>query len=207
MLDLESIKKDLKARLSKHRFEHTQSVAGTAITFAKAISNNPKYKSELTDEYLKKIELAGWLHDSCKELKANELLELAEFYGIEIYDEDRQSPNTLHARVGAAWIEEEYDILDPAILLAVRDHTLGSINMLSSAKIVYLADMLEPGRDAKDKSPELERLRKLIFEEHDLDKALLEAMDTKIRDVIEGHKPIHPLSVVSRNSLLKNVFG
>lgn len=205
MQNLEQIIKDLQLRLSKHRFKHTQSVALTALEFAKAIDKNPQYSKQITPEYLRKIEIAAWLHDCCKELNSEEQLSLAEFYGIEIYEEDRISPNTLHARVGAAWAEEEYEIYDPHILNAVRDHTLGSPQMLTSSKILYLADMLEPGRDARDKSPELEELRQVLLEENDLDKALLMAMNSKIKHVIEKNHTIHPLSIIARNKLILKI--
>ena len=174
----------------------------TALKFTEAIKANLKYHSEVTESFVQRVEIAAWLHDCCKELKNEELLTLAEFYGIEIYDEDRQSPNVLHARVGAAWAEEEYEISDSYIINAICDHTLGSIDMHNISKILYLADMLEPGRDTGSKSEELERLRNIILEEHDLDKALLESMNSKIQYVIKKNQPIHPLSVVARNSLL-----
>lgn len=202
MPELQEIKAELQARLSARRYQHTESVVLTALRFTDAIKANLKYHSEVTESFIHRVETAAWLHDCCKELKNEELLTLAEFYGIEIYDEDRQSPNTLHARVGAAWAEEEYEIFDPYIINAVRDHTLGSADMHNISKILYLADMLEPGRDAKSKSAELDRLRNIILEEHDLDKALLEAMNSKIIYVIKKNQALHPLSVVARNSLL-----
>lgn len=189
--DLDQIKDDLKARLSAHRFKHTESVTKTAIAFAKAYDFS---LSEIT-----KIEIAAWLHDCCKELKNEELLQLADFYNIEIYAEDEQSPNILHARVGAAWVEEEYDIVDPYIIYAIRDHTLGSAMMLNSSKILYLADMLEPLRGD---NPELERLRAIVMQAKNLDKALLEAMNSKIKYVLEKNQPLHPISIEARNALL-----
>lgn len=204
MAELEKIISDLKERLSENRFKHTQSVAFTALEFAKAI-NNPKYANQIDENYLNKIELAAWLHDSCKELSGEEKISLAEFYGIEIYDVDRISPNLLHARVGAAWAEEEYDIADPHILNAIRDHTLGSPHMLLSSKILYLADALEPGRDAKKKSEDLEAIRQVLLQENDLDRALLMAMNNKIEYLIKKHQMIHPLSIISRNFLILEI--
>ena len=189
--DLAQIKKDLKQKLSEHRFQHTESVAETAIRFAKA------YK--LPEETISKIEIAAWLHDACKELKNNELLQLAEFYQLEIYPEDQAHPNILHARVGAAWIEEEYEILDPQISHAVRDHTLGSTEMYDSSKILFLADMLEPLRG---NNSELERLRAIVMQGDNLNKAILEAMNSKIKYVLEKNHPLHPLSIEARNALL-----
>lgn len=220
---LNKIKEDLSTRISEKRLRHTASVAETALKFAQHfvelnLENLEPGKSAklkiikdtLTSSYLKKIEIAAWLHDCCKELKGVELVKLAEFYKIKIFDEDIEFPNVLHARVGAAWLEEEYDIVDPHITFAVREHTLGGNNMLLSSKILYLADMLEPYRDAKEKAADpnlvtpLDKVRKMIFEEHDLDKALLQSMNLKLQEVLDDNKLIHPLSVESRNSLLKS---
>lgn len=190
-VDLGRLQDDLRERLSEHRFEHTQSVVDTALKFAKV------YK--ISEEEIEKLEIAAWLHDSCKELRNDELLQLAEFYQVEIYEEDELHPNILHARVGAAWIEEEYDILDPEITYAVADHTLGSDEMSDIAKILFLADMLEPLRGD---NPELERLRALVMQGDDLNATLLVAMNSKIKYVIDKNQPLHPLSVIARNALL-----
>jgi predicted HD superfamily hydrolase involved in NAD metabolism len=154
------------------------------------------------------------LHDCAKELKNDEQIDLAKYYGIEIYPEDLLSPNLLHARNGAAIAEEKYEIMDPRVLSAIRDHTLGAVDMGLEAKILYLADMLEPGRDAviktrtnasdgeKSYSRELDTMRATIAAGK-LDEALLMAMDSKISYVIRKRQPIHPLGVAARNSLIK----
>jgi predicted HD superfamily hydrolase involved in NAD metabolism len=203
MLDLEQVKNDMKARLSEKRFLHTESVVATALKIRQALELSPAL------DY--KLELAGWLHDSCKELNNMEIALLAKFYNIEIYDSDKIFPNLLHARVGAQWIEEEYEIYDPDVKLAIRDHTLGSADMLTSAKILFLADMIEPLRDLKIKQmnpsqqTDLDKIRALVFEAKDLDLALLNAMDAKLTYTIKKSQDIHPLGVLARNSLLEQI--
>lgn len=217
------VKQDLGKRVSEKRYKHTESVAETSLNIAnhfayidldKVSDQNLKPKIKAikealnTDSYIEKIELAAWLHDSCKETTGIDLLKLAEFYSIKVFDEDIEFPNVLHARVGAAWAEQEYKIKDPHILHAIAEHTLGGNNMLLSSKILYLADMLEPNRDAalKAKNPELitelDLIRNHIFIENDLDKALIQAMNQKIIEVLKENKLIHPLSVESRNCLV-----
>ncbi len=143
---LDQIKRDLKAKLSDKRFKHIESVVTTALEFLLAVEPNA------SAELKARVELAAWLHDCAKELKNDEQVDLAKYYGIEIYPEDEASPNLLHARNGAAIAEDKYDIVDPRVLSAIRDHTLGAPDMCQEAKILYLADMLEPGRDIKIKS-------------------------------------------------------
>ncbi len=204
---LERIREELKTKLSPHRFAHTESVVITALEFLMQVEPN------VSAELKSRVELAAWLHDCAKELKNDEQVDLAKYYGIEIYPEDLLSPNLLHARNGAAIAEEKYEIMDPRVLSAIRDHTLGAIDMGLEAKILYLADMLEPGRDAAIKaktnpganelsySRELDAMRATIAAGK-LNEALLMAMDSKISYVIRKRQPIHPLGVMARNSLI-----
>lgn len=200
-MKLDEIKAELKSKLSEHRYKHTESVVETALAYADIFTDL------LADNDKEKIEIAAWLHDRCKELSNEEQVELAKFYGVEVFEEDLAAPNLLHARVGAAFVEEEYEIYDPVILHAIRDHTLGSIDMHPASKILYLADMLEPLRDNGPKAKpeykaELNVIRSIINEEKNLDKALLAAMDSKINYVLQKGQMVHPLGVMARNSLL-----
>ncbi len=196
---LEEIKKDLKENLSAKRFAHVESVVKTSLLYADQLGLVGKDKERL--------ELAAWLHDVCKELKGDELLGLAKHYAIKIYDEDRASPNVLHARVGASFVEDKYEIFDPEVLAAIREHTLGTEKMSIISKILYLADFSEPNRDIKDKEKDpnaktfCDPARKAIAA-GELDTALLSAMDSKLEFVIKKKAAIHPLAIDARNALL-----
>lgn len=198
---LKDIKNDLKKRLSEHRYTHTESVAKTALKIYESIDLSD-YKETSFEDFAKRIELGAWLHDSCKELKKDELMELAKFYKIKIYEEDKQAPNLLHARVGAAWIQDEYEIEDPYIFKAVEEHTFGGVDMLLSSKVVYLADMIEPLRGEREI---LNNIRSMVFDEGLLNEPLLEAFNSKITYTIQKNKPVHPLSIAARNSLLSEM--
>lgn len=201
--ELEAITQDIRERVSERRFAHILSVKDTTTKIFEAIYPNLKLEDKKQviskDEFKQKLRLASILHDSCKELKNEEQIQLAQFYLIKIFPEDIDSPNLLHARVGAKWIEDQYDILDPYILKAVEEHTLGGINMFLSSKILFLADMIEPSRKS---SNDLEKLRSMIYKDGLLDESLLFAMDRKISYVIEKGQKIHPLAIQARNSLI-----
>ena len=64
------------------------------------------------------------------------------------------------------------------------------------AKVVYLADMIEPGRDF----PGVEELRKLARK--DLDKAMLLAYSNTICYLLEGGLLIHPHCIRGYNELI-----
>lgn len=197
------IKDQVEQRLSSKRFSHTLSVEETAIKIFDSVKDalSPKDTKQIisSENFKEKLRLAAMLHDSCKELKSEEQLQLAEFYSIKIYLEDKDFPNLLHARVAAKWIEDQYGIIDPYIIKAVEEHTLAGVDMFLSSKIIFLADMIEPLRKSSD---DLETLRSMIYQEARLDDALIYAIDRKICYQILEAKKIHPLAITARNSLL-----
>jgi predicted HD superfamily hydrolase involved in NAD metabolism len=102
----------------------------------------------------------------------------------------------LHAALGADMLEESYGIKDPDIKQAIRFHTVGGAGMSKLDKIIYLADMIEPGRDF----PELAILRRLA--EENLDQAMLLAFNQSMQFVLKKNSIIHPDTVLARNEIL-----
>lgn len=215
ILNIEEIKLELKSRLSNNRYVHTSSVVATLGFFISILKDKHE---ELQTSYANEILLAGWLHDSCKELKNEEQLSLASKYNITIYDADLEHPNLLHSRVGAKWVEEQYQISSKVILDAIAEHTFGSPTMSLASKLLFLSDMVEPLRDKKslarsfdhalmvnDFGGPLGKIRKTIIIDKNLEKALLEAMDSKIKYVIDKSQTLHPLGIEARNALLKKL--
>jgi nicotinate-nucleotide adenylyltransferase len=91
--------------------------------------------------------LAGTVHDICKSFPAEELFALAERDGGGISPRERANPNALlHGRAGAVLLRERYGIRDAAVLEAARCHTVGAEGMGDLAKIVLMADKIEPSR-------------------------------------------------------------
>jgi predicted HD superfamily hydrolase involved in NAD metabolism len=68
-------------------------------------------------------------------------------------------------------------------------------------KIIYLADMIEPGRDF----PGIERLR--CVAERDLDQAMVIGIESTLRYCMDTHKLIHPRTILVRNWLLTILPG
>ena len=193
----------MQERLSEHRFKHTLSVRDTALkildTNLEQLSLENQKQIISKESFVEKLETASLLHDSCKELKNEELLKLANFYGIKIYPEDEASPNLLHARVGAKWVEDEFEIIDPYIIKAIEEHTLGGEEMFLSSNILFLSDMIEPQRKA---SKDLEEIREQVYSNNDLDASLFFAMNKKIIHILEKGHRLHPLAIQARNNLI-----
>jgi predicted HD superfamily hydrolase involved in NAD metabolism len=83
------------------------------------------------------------------------------------------------------------------VLDAVRYHTSGREGMSLLEKIICLADYIEPGRQF----PGVDEIRELAG--HSLELALVAGFDSTIRYLMEQRKPIYPLTVLARNSLLR----
>ena len=143
----------------------------------------------------KKASLAGLLHDYGKIYSHPVLYQIALEH--DLGDEFcLKEPALLHAPVGAWLLKQELGIEDEEILGAIRVHTTGAAGISCLAKIVYLADCIEPGRDY----PGVDDLRKISGV--DLDKAVFVALERTIRRVLDRKKILHPDSVLFRNSLI-----
>ena len=142
-----------------------------------------------------KAALAALLHDYGKLYSNQELLKIAEEH--DLADEvSLQAPVLLHGPVGSWLLRREFGIEDREILSAIELHTTGKDGMSLLAAIVYLADYIEPGRIHKEAAP----VRELAFQ--DLWTALLRAVDSTIRYVLDQQGVIHPNSVLLHNWLL-----
>ena len=175
----------LKADIGIKRFEHSLRVMETSIKLA----NRYNFSVE-------KAAIAGLLHD-CGKLKGEtNLLKVSSDFGIILDSMTKCNSELIHSILGAAIAEKEYGIKDQEILRAIRYHTTGRENMSLLEKIVYIADLIEPGRSFE----EVDKLRRLALE--DLDKCLLYSLDNTLKFLIEKKKLIHIDSIKARNYLL-----
>lgn len=99
--------------------------------------------------------LAGIAHDLCKHLPTEQIVSLVQWDRMQISEIEKKKPELMHGRAAAVLLREYYGLLDESILEAIRMHTFGGPSMGSLAKIVYIADKIEPSRDGI--RPELKR--------------------------------------------------
>lgn len=185
MYDYEDVKTKLQGSLPRHRYLHSLGVAEVAVQLAQLYGGD-----------VDKVYLAGLLHDCAKGFGNAQLLQTALAFGIVRNDTEKVYPDLLHGPVGALLAWKEYGVDDAEILTAIALHTLGSEEMGLLAKIIYLADFIEPGRNF----PGADDLRILAFQ--DLNRAVLQAMDNTIAYVLRQGMPLHPQTVRARNGLL-----
>lgn len=186
MLSEQEIVNVIGLRLSSRRFQHSLGVAQAAWDLAEHYGQNNE-----------KAKLIGLLHDYAKGMSGQDLLTVAEENHLIGNEVDKQLPDLLHAPVGAVLVKKELGIKDQEIIKAISFHTMGSIEMSDLDKIIFLADMIEPGRDY----PGLERLKCLAF--RDLDEAMLFGLESTIKYCLEQKRILHPQTIAVRNYFLQ----
>ena len=184
-MDEKEMKKKLARALKKKRYKHSIGVSREALSMARLFG---------ADE--KKAYIAGLLHDCAKCFDKEEQLEICRKYDVSVDKMIEYCPAVLHAPAGAALAEHEYGISDPEILDAIRYHTTACGNMSLLDKIIYVADMTEPGR----KYDGVELLRALSAK--DMDAAYREALRQTLTFNIEKGAIVHPNTLDAWNALL-----
>jgi predicted HD superfamily hydrolase involved in NAD metabolism len=145
-----------------------------------------------------RVELAILGHDVARAAKRNEILRLADGFGMSTLDVERRSPITLHGPVGAELLRHEDGVDDEDILAAVRWHTTGHPSLTPLGLLVFIADKLEP---RKIKSyPYQPELRDIANESLHL--AVLELLCRESARRLERRQPVHPASIATINALL-----
>ena len=148
-----------------------------------------------------RVDLAIVAHDLARAVKDDALLEQARRYGLRVHPVARRNPVLLHGPVTAMWLQREGGIGDREVLEAVRRHTTGRKGMGPVAKVVFLADKLDPHKVERD--PRFEGLAALAQES--LDRALLEFLNRQLAYFLHRGRLIHPDSVELRNGLIASL--
>lgn len=92
--------------------------------------------------------IAGLLHDLCRELTAQEVLDLARKHGLEVDEiEEKYVVQLLHARVAAAEVAAAG--FSAPVAEAIRRHTLGGPGLSVLDACLFVADATEPSRTWK----------------------------------------------------------
>ncbi|MFV0287941.1 MAG: bis(5'-nucleosyl)-tetraphosphatase (symmetrical) YqeK, partial [Mycoplasmatales bacterium] len=136
----------LQQNLSTKRYNHVLSVVATAIKLG-----------EIYQEDLQKLKIAALGHDITKEMKDLEAATLINKYFAN--EEVKNIKPAWHSYTGTIILREQFKITDRQILNAVKYHTLGHKDMDNIAKIIYIADFIEPTRT----TPNLAYYQNLVF--------------------------------------------
>jgi len=184
---IEGLKKEVKHLLSRERWEHTQRV----VEMAGQLLANHRYPLDP-----QRVQTAALLHDCAKDLSLSGQLKKAGDFGIVLTSSDLLCPQTLHGPVGAGMARHMFGIVDRDILQAIALHTTGGPRMTALAKIIFVADYVEPGRHFLG----VDKLRTLA--EQNLDEAVLACMNHSLAYLLRRGNLIHRRMIAARNYLL-----
>ena len=176
----------LNENLSPARFRHVMGVRETALTLAKCHGVN-----------VAQAELAALLHDCVKELPDDELLDLANRHRLQVDKYEQKTPGLLHGKVAPFVAAERFGVNDETVFDAIRCHSTGSVEMGPLDQVLFIADFCEPNRPytaAQD-------VRELA--QSDLEAAVLEVMQIKLRKTLLKHQLVHPDSFHAYNALIE----
>ena len=185
MLTVEEIKEYLKENLKESRYKHTLGVRETAVKLA-----------ELNGASIEKAEIAALAHDVAKNLSIEEMLDIINKNNIVLSNVEKDNMSLWHSIIAPAVAQEKLKISDEEILDAIRWHTTGKEDMSVLAKIIYIADMIEPGRSFEG----LEEIRKETFE--NLDKGVYTGLTHSIKFLLSKDLLIDENTIKARNYFL-----
>ena len=146
----------------------------------------------------RQVDIGIAAHDFARAVKRCVLLREAERLGLEIDFVERHQPLLLHGPVAAAWLCEDDDYSAESVLESVRFHTTGNPGMGDIAKVVFLADKLDPWK--VERASFLRRVEETA--RTDLGAAILHYLDKTIERLVEDGQMVHPTAVKYRNDLL-----
>ncbi len=182
------MREKLRERLTDKRYEHSLGVEYTAAALAMAHGLD-----------IEQAAIAGLLHDCAKCYSTEDKIAKCEKYGLPISDFERQNPELLHAKLGAAVAKDKYKVRDHEILSAITWHTTGCPNMSDLDKIIYIADFIEPNRK---ELPEMDEIRKEAF--LDLDKCLVHILSNILDYLSRKGSKIDPITEETYNYYVRN---
>ncbi len=145
-----------------------------------------------------RLELAALAHDLARAMNGQELIARARALAIPLDPVEMAVPVLLHGPVGAEMLRRELGLEDEEILGATRSHTNGSPGMSALAKVIFLADKLDPAK--KGMYPFIDRVRTLSAKS--LDEALLAFLNEDMAQFLKKGSLVHPDMLAARNHLL-----
>ncbi len=176
----------LQGMIDEKRLAHSFGVRDTAEMLARRYGVDPE-----------KARIAGILHDCAKNIPKDIGIQKCEAAGIPLKPICYVEKGLVHSYLGAYVAKTEFGISDEEILAAIYYHTTGHENMPPLTKIIYLSDIIEPGRNV----PDADALRALAME--DLDEALILAIGSTITHVLRKGSILDCDTVLARNFLVQ----
>ena len=190
---LQKIDEDIKQKLSEKRYKHSIGVMKKAEELAKIYGVD-----------INKAKLVGLAHDIGKELSEEEKLKYTKENQIEVDEIEKINIGLLHGKIGADICKKRYGFTKE-MQDAIKYHTTGNENMDILAKIIFVADKIEDGRNYKEaeKTKQLETAREIA--KSNIEEAILYEIDSSLIYTMQKKKLIHPDSISTWNKIIMNM--
>lgn len=189
-MDIKQIEKTLKDMLPERRLKHSLNVSKCAVKLSEI------YKCDK-----EKAEIAGLVHDCAKYFTDEQIEDCIERFNIELDSLEVNNIALSHSVIGSYVAVDIFNIKNEEIINAIKYHTTGKENMSLLEKIIYMADLIEEGRNF----PKVEELRELTYSGK-LEEALILSFNNTIKFVIDNNQLIHPRTVKARNYILEELI-
>lgn len=157
----------VKKYLPEKRLRHTANVINCALNKAKELNLDTE-----------KVRISATLHDCAK------YIDHTKVKGF-VLPKDVPAP-VVHSFLGAFIAEKYLGVDDQEILDAIRFHTSGKANMTLLGKLIFVADMVEEGRDYEG----VEYLREL-YEQEDFEKCFVECLKEEFLHLLNKKQRIY----------------
>lgn len=187
----DDMREELKGRVSEKRLAHIDGVAATARQLALVYG---------ADE--REARIAGLLHDWDKGMDDAQIRERVR--ELDMGDEAdpwvvENMPQVLHGPTAAKALHASFPEIPDAVIDAIRKHTIASADMSDLAKIIYIADAIEPSRrfDIADE------LRASVGKAT-LDDLYFQVYKFWTIALLEHDRPLHPDTISIWNSMVGN---
>lgn len=145
----DEMRQALQARVKASRYRHSLGVSQTAEQLARIYGVDQNEAA-----------VAGLLHDWDKSLTGDELKRKAKKLKLADKEVREHATGVLHSWTAAATLRDEFPELSDGVLQAISRHTCGAVGMSDLDMVVFVADIIEPGRDF----PDIEGLRAAVGE-------------------------------------------
>ena len=131
----EELLSHVQSNMSDKRYQHCLRVERKILELAKLYGVDEKAAA-----------FVGLAHDYAKEIPVDKQQALAKEIGLpEMYH--HEGSEILHGPIGAYLISNLCGVKDEALLDAIREHTIGGLQMSLLSKCLFVADAIEDGRD------------------------------------------------------------
>lgn len=177
----------LKDRVKPSRYMHSLGVSQTAEQLARI------YGVDEDD-----AAIAGLLHDWDKARPVSELRDICKKYKLAGKHVRKRIPGILHSFTAPMSLKSEFPQLTQSQLQAIGRHTCGAEDMEPLDMVVFIADIIEPGRDF----PDIDVLRDEVGLVS-LDDLYYDTYKSTLMYLIESDMPVYPDSLKYWNTLVE----